>query len=176
MVKNINVYGAPVLHKKCIPCEPHVPKSFLSEVSEMASQHWAEDVVQLVEDLKDTSMSAPMTTLGLAAPQIWDKEIPCPAVFVVRTNLGSPEIPEWAFTELINPQIKIMGKTVRNMEGCLSVPNFTKIINRRANVVVEYQLVTGGEIFKNKLFSKNDSNAIVVQHEYDHLQGKLIKR
>ncbi|KKM24819.1 hypothetical protein LCGC14_1601240, partial [marine sediment metagenome] len=39
MVKKINVYGTPVLHKKCIPCEPHIPKSFLSEVSEKTSQY-----------------------------------------------------------------------------------------------------------------------------------------
>jgi peptide deformylase len=176
MVKNINVYGAPVLHQKCVPCEPYVPKSFLSEVSEKQGEYWTKEIIELVQDLKDTALADAFNTLGLAAPQIWDKDAPCPAVFVVRTNAGTPEIPEWAFSELINPHIRTTGKTLKIKEGCLSVPNYTRTVNREANVMVEYQLLTGAEIYKTKLFSKNDANAIVIQHEYDHLQGKLIKR
>ncbi len=176
MVKKINVYGTPVLHKKCIPCEPHTPKSFLSEVSEKTSQYWSEEIVQLAQDLKDTALNDVFNTLGLAAPQIWDKETPCPAIFVVRTNVGSVEMPEWSFTELINPHIKTTGKTIKFKEACLSVPNYSRVISREANVIVEYQLLTSEEIYKTKLFGKYDENAIVIQHEYDHLQGKLIKK
>jgi len=176
MVREINIYGNPVLNKKCVPCELREKKSFLSEVTEDKSLVWSDEVIELVQDLKDTAHSNADRTLGLAAPQIWWKDSPCPAVFVVRANSGTEAAPIWIFTELINPKIKTSGKSFISMEACLSVPRFTKPIKRESNVTVEYQLLSGPEVYTSKLFGKHDMNAIVIQHEYDHLQGKLIKK
>jgi len=176
MVREINIYGNPVLDQVCVPCELKEKKSFLSDVSEDVEQVWPDEIVELVQDLKDTANSNVENTLGLAAPQIWWKDTPCPAIFVVRANKGSEEIPEWVYTELLNPEIKTSGKTVRPLEGCLSVPKYMRPVKREANVTVTYQLVSGPEVYTSKLFGKNDFNAIVIQHEYDHLMGKLIKK
>lgn len=176
MVREINIYGNPVLNQVCVPCVPKEKKSFLSDVSEESQQAWPDEIVELVQDLKDTATSNMENTLGLAAPQIWWKDTPCPAVFVVRANRGSTEMPDFVFTELINPKIKTSGKSVRLEEGCLSVPNFTKPVKRKLNVTVSYQLLDSPKVLTSKLFGRHDMNAIVIQHEYDHLIGKLIKK
>lgn len=172
MVREINQIGNPILHKKCIPCKPRERASFLSEVTE-STDYWSDEIIELVQDLKDTANKDATNTLGLAAPQIWWKDEPCPAVFVIRTTGQNGE---FVFTELINPYLKTSGKSYSSEESCLSVPKYTRTIKREMNSYVEYQLITGPEIFKTKLFGKSDYNAIVIQHEYDHLQGKLIKK
>ena len=175
MVREINTYGNPVLRQVCVPCELKERASFLSDVTEDFSQVWPDEIVELVTDLKDTANANVENTLGLAAPQIWWKDTPCPAVFVVRANSGTATSPIWVYTELINPKIKTSGKTYRHMEACLSVPNYTKLVKREQNVTVSYQLLSGPTVYTSKLFGKTDFNAIVIQHEYDHLIGKLIK-
>jgi peptide deformylase len=176
MVREINIYGNPILNQKCVPCELREKKSFLSEVTEDKSLVWTDEVIELVQDLKDTANSNADKTLGLAAPQIWWKDTPCPAVFVVRANQGTASNPVWIFTELINPKITTSGKSFISTEACLSVPNYSRPIKRESNVTVEYQLLSGPEVYRSKLFGKHDFNAIVIQHEYDHLIGKLIKK
>jgi len=176
MVSEINKYGNPLLKQKCVPCTLKEKNSFLSDVESDSAQVWDDEIVELVQDLKDTAASNVEHTLGLAAPQIWWKDTPCPAVFVVRANQGTINSPSWIFTELINPKIKTSGKSFISSEACLSVPDYQKSIKRESNVTVEYQLITGPEVYKSKLFGKTDFNAIVIQHEYDHLQGKLIKK
>lgn len=176
MVREINIYGNPVLNQKCVPCELREKKSFLSDVSDDSGSVWTDEIVELVQDLKDTAMSDAENTLGLAAPQIWWKDEPCPAVFVVRVNSGNEHAPIYSFTELINPQIKTSGKTIRPVEACLSVPGYSAQVKREMNVTVTYQLLSGPETYTSKLFGKHDMNSIVIQHEYDHLMGKLIKK
>jgi len=176
MVRTINLYGNPILNKICVPCEPKATASFLSEVSEAKDQYWSDEVIEVVQDLKDTALNNAANTLGLAAPQIWWKDLPCPAIFVIRINAGNKEFPSWAFTELINPKIITSGKAMKNVEECLSIPNYSCLIKRKANVLVDYQLLTGPEVHTTKLFGRVDMNSIVIQHEYDHLIGKLIKK
>lgn len=176
MVREINIYGNPILNQICVPCQLREKKSFLSEVDDGAEKVWPDEIIELVQDLKDTAMSDAQNTLGLAAPQIWWKDAPCPAVFVVRTNAGTDTSPIYVFTELINPEIKTSGKSMKLLEGCLSVPGYTRPVKRELNVTVTYQLLTGPEKYTSKLFGKKDFNAIVIQHEYDHLIGKLIKK
>jgi peptide deformylase len=172
MVREINTYGNPVLNKKCVPCEPRPKGNFLSEVTG-DQPYWTDEVLELIKDLKDTAMANAETTLGLAAPQIWWKNTPCPAVFVVRTKDLNEN---WFFSELINPKIKPSGPTFKSEESCLSVPNYSGFVKRKKNLYVEYQLISGEEIYRVKLFGRLDYNAIVIQHEFDHLLGKLIKK
>jgi len=175
MVRKINIYGNKILNIPCVPCLPKENISFLSEV-EGNNNLWSDEVVELVQDLKDTAMSDSQNTLGLAAPQIWWKDTPCPAVFVLRLNIGTMDNPNYVYQELINPLIKPSGQTVTIEEGCLSVPKYRKSCKRKINVTVTYQTLTSLEKITVKLFGKVDFNAIVIQHEYDHLLGKLIKK
>jgi len=96
--------------------------------------------------------------VGLAAPQVGINE----QIFVVDTG---KEI-----FAAINPRIiKIAGSEVME-EGCLSIPRVLVDIKRAKNVWVEFT-DEENRVVRAQL---NGLAAKVFQHEYDHLQGKLI--
>lgn len=115
--------------------------------------------------------------VGLAAPQVGRLE----RMIVIDTrphdDEGKPT--EEGMTELekavqyplvlINPEIKVRkGKTVYG-EGCLSVPGYVENVERAEYVEAEYLNVKG-----EKITIKTDGLlAICIQHEIDHLDGKL---
>jgi peptide deformylase len=70
----------------------------------------------------------------------------------------------------INPKIiKYIGKEKIMEEGCLSLPNLFGYIKRFPGVIVEYQDLWGK---KRKLKAEGFLSQII-QHEMDHLEGKL---
>jgi len=96
--------------------------------------------------------------VGLAAPQVGINE----QIFVVDTG---KEI-----LTVVNPRIiKTAGSEVME-EGCLSIPRVLVDVKRAKTVWVEF---TDGENRKVR-GQLNGLLAKVFQHEYDHLQGKLI--
>lgn len=70
---------------------------------------------------------------------------------------------------LINPKIIEKYGTKENEEGCLSVPGFFEKVNRIERIKVR-ALDRNGEPFE---FEATDLLAVCVQHEMDHLEGKL---
>ena len=69
---------------------------------------------------------------------------------------------------LINPQITSRSKNMIEVEeGCLSFPDLYKDILRHEKVTVEYTDING----KKKKISAKDIEAVVLQHEIDHLDG-----
>lgn len=116
----------------------------------------------LVEDMAETMYAAP--GVGLAAPQIGVAL----RVFVVDTATGDDEPSD--LRVFANPVItKTVGEVVFT-EGCLSFPGAREDIDRAEVVTVraqdrhgkEFELTTDGLL------------AIAVQHESDHLDGKLM--
>ena len=99
--------------------------------------------------------------VGLAAPQIGVLK----NILVYRT-MGE-EREELAY--LINPRIvKTEGKTV-NEEGCLSIPGVFAKVERFKKIIVEGQDFYGEPTLKEtEAFS-----SVIIQHESDHLVGKL---
>ena len=96
--------------------------------------------------------------IGLAAPQVGITK----RLFVADVGEG-PEV-------FINPKIKkLSGKSVLD-EGCLSIPGINVEMTRSAKVTVEYVNMNG----KKSQRTCEDLLARVVQHENDHLNGKLI--
>ena len=96
--------------------------------------------------------------IGLAAPQVGVNK----RFFVVDTGNG-PRV-------FINPEIiGTQGKAIME-EGCLSIPEVHIDVTRPAKVIVRYQDQFGGH--KEEAF--DDLMARVIQHENDHLDGKLI--
>ena len=73
---------------------------------------------------------------------------------------------------LINPEIiKIIDPNKKNFsEGCLSVPGFYEELTRPGAVEISYLDIDG----KRKLLLANDLLAVVIQHEMDHLDGKMM--
>ncbi|MFA4916113.1 MAG: peptide deformylase [Syntrophales bacterium] len=108
--------------------------------------------------------------LGLAAPQIGiNKKI------VVFRNKGFDEKGEIKgekdYDVLVNPRItQLRGEKVPASEGCLSCPEIKVEVSRFPEIKVRAYDVNGCKISKRY----TDFLARIVQHELDHLEGKLI--
>ena len=121
----------------------------------------------LVSDMLDTMASA--NGAGLAAPQIGvDLKV---VIFgngaVIPRYPDAPPIPR---TVLINPVITLLGTAeIEDWEGCLSVPGLRAVVPRFAQI--RYQ---GFDQYGDAVDRTVDGfHARVVQHECDHLVGKL---
>jgi len=106
--------------------------------------------------------------VGIAAPQVnVSKQI---VVFRVRNNPRYPDAPRIPLTVLINPRIiTLSGEMESDFEGCLSVPNLSGAVPRFLRIRVEALNRRG----KKLSFIANGFHARVIQHENDHLKGKV---
>ncbi len=139
----------------------------LLRVAQPVTQFDSDDLHLLVTDLLDTMRAA--DGAGLAAPQIGvDLQL---VIFGTATPLARyPDAPPVPRTVLINPVITPLSDAlVDDWEGCLSLPGLRARVPR-------YQRIryTGydqfGEVIDRTV---EDFHARVVQHECDHLLGKL---
>lgn len=116
--------------------------------------------------------------VGIAAPQVGLSL----AIFLtdVPSNVGATEHLRINGIEtdmetcrplvFINPVVSVSGKVGFAYEGCLSLPDVKCIVARPLCVSVRFQNM-GGE---HMLLETSGFFARVIQHEFDHLQGKLI--
>ena len=119
-----------------------------------------EELKTLADDMFETMHS--VNGIGLAATQIGvAKQV---AVIDISPEKNEPLV-------IINPAIQILdpSKTEDYDEGCLSVPGFFEKISRPSDIKLTYQDLNGKkqEIKPEGLLTK------VVQHELDHLNGRL---
>lgn len=116
------------------------------------------EIRQLVEDLLETMYAAP--GIGLAATQVdVHKRV---LVIDISEDRNDPCC-------LINPEIvSAEGKTTSE-EGCLSVPDAYDVVERAERIRVRAMNRDGEPIE----FDAEDLLAICIQHEMDHLDGKL---
>ena len=119
-----------------------------------------DELKTLTDDMFDTMHS--VNGIGLAATQIGvAKQV---AVIDVSPEKNEPLV-------IVNPAIQILdpSKTEDYDEGCLSVPGFFEKISRPSDIKLTYQDLSGKkqEIKPEGLLTK------VVQHELDHLNGRL---
>lgn len=115
------------------------------------------DVQKLLKDMEQTTVAA--DGLGLAAPQIGSDLRAC----VARVN--------GRLTPMVNPEITWKSAVTETAEeGCLSLPGIWVPVSRAVEIVVSYQTLKGDK----KKLKLSDMDARVVQHETDHLDGKLI--
>jgi len=70
---------------------------------------------------------------------------------------------------LINPRIIYKEGEILYCEGCLSVPDFSHEVKRAQKIKVEYQDING----LTKTIDAEGLKAVCIQHELDHLDGKL---
>lgn len=99
--------------------------------------------------------------LGLAAPQV-GRDIRVIAFQDQKTLVDSV---------MINPVIKNVSKiTSLLQEGCLSIPDTLVYVVRHEEITVEFTTIKGKR--QQKKFT--GMNARILQHEIDHLNGKLI--
>ncbi len=127
---------------------------------------FGEETQQLIEDMAETMFDAPGA--GLAAVQIGVSK----RIIVINTTPPSDdeENTEKTWYPLINPEIiEKSGSFLSEQEGCLSVPELRSNVKRFSYVKVEAQDREG----KSITMEAEDYHAVVLQHEIDHLHGRL---
>lgn len=163
MILPIVLYGDPVLRKVAEDIAPDYP-----------------NLKQLIADMFETMYNA--KGVGLAAPQV-GKAI---RLFIVDTSPfaevdeDDDEEPEFTKEELaeldgfkkvfINARIlEEEGEAWKFNEGCLSIPRIREDVSRKEEITIEYF----DENFKKYVETYDGLRARVIQHEYDHIEGKL---
>ncbi|MBX3642377.1 MAG: peptide deformylase [Rubrivivax sp.] len=124
------------------------------------------DLLALIEDMFDTMRAA--NGAGLAAPQIGeDLQL---VIFGFEQNERYPDAPPVPQTVLINPVIEPLDdERVDGWEGCLSVPGLRGVVPRFARIRYRGFDPQGRPIERQA----DGFHARVVQHECDHLIGRL---
>jgi len=120
----------------------------------------------LVTDMFDTMEAA--NGAGLAAPQIGvDLQL---VIFGFTRNERYPDAPPVPRTVLLNPVITPLGDAMEDgWEGCLSVPGLRGVVPRHTRIRYQGFDPTGAPIDREA----EGFHARVVQHECDHLIGRL---
>lgn len=120
----------------------------------------------LVDDMFETMRA--VNGAGLAAPQIGvDLAL---VIFGFGSNQRYPDAPPVPETVLINPMIEPIGSAEEEgWEGCLSVPGMRGVVPRFARIRYTGFDAEGQRIERDA----EGFHARVVQHECDHLVGKL---
>ncbi|MES2617036.1 MAG: peptide deformylase [Bacteroidota bacterium] len=147
MILPIYAYGSPVLRKKCEDIAADYP-----------------NLQELIANMYETMYES--NGIGLAAPQIGLAI----RLFIVD---GSPieDIKPKNFKQtFINPQIlDEWGEPWKYEEGCLSIPTIRENVSRKPELTIRYL----DENFKEQEKSFDGMAARIIQHEYDHIEGKL---
>jgi len=139
----------------------------LLRVAEPVADVSAPELVSLLQDMRDTMADA--QGAGLAAPQI-GVNLQVVIFGSGQPNPRYPQAPVVPPTVLINPVLTPLGdEKVSDWEGCLSVPGLRGQVPRWLRVRYQGLDDTGQPIDR----SVEGFHARVVQHECDHLQGKL---
>ncbi|WP_222535244.1 peptide deformylase [Pedobacter polysacchareus] len=142
----IVAYGDPVLKKVCAPIDETYP-----------------DLKQLISNMFDTMYNA--HGIGLAAPQIG---LPI-RLFIVDTGVDEEEKQGFK-SAFINAEIlEETGEPWAFNEGCLSIPDIREDVMRKPNIRIRYY----DENWDLQEKELNGILARVIQHEYDHIEGKL---
>jgi len=146
----IVAYGDPVLRRKATSIEPE------------EYPH----IKELVDNMFETMYGA--RGVGLAAPQVGLSM----RLFVVDASVFDDEEPELKNFKkaFINACIlEESGEEWTFNEGCLSIPDIREDISRKPVVKLSYY----DENWKHHEETFNGMAARVIQHEYDHIEGKL---
>jgi len=148
-VKEVLLYPDPLLKKVC-----------------EAVETFDESAEQLLDDLVDTMVDAGHS-VGVAAPQIGELRRAV-VVDVSKSKLGKKQ-KNHGLICMVNPEIiEREGETVVR-EGCMSVPDYTGNVSRAERLVVQF-LNRDGQL---QVIRSEEFEAIAIQHELDHLDGKL---
>jgi peptide deformylase len=124
------------------------------------------DLKVLIDNMFETMYAA--NGVGLAAPQVGHSI----RLFIVDASPFADEEPELQGFKKVFINAKIVeetGDTWTFNEGCLSIPGIREDISRKKNIVVEFL----NENFEPEQIVCAGFKARIIQHEYDHIEGKL---
>lgn len=136
--------GHPVLRLVAEPVDPAV----------IADDVWQQLFDDLLETMEDYDGA------GLAAPQV---HISARVVALTLDPDLGPQI-------LVNPEITVLSEdTAKRVEGCLSIEGMRAVVTRPAHIRVAFLDRDGAR----HVYELEGLPAVVVQHECDHLDGRL---
>ncbi len=146
----IYLFGHPVLRKVSDDITPDYP-----------------ELPKLIDDMFETMYKS--DGIGIAAPQV-GKAIRLFVIDATPLKDDYPEVTDFKRV-FINAHITSRNedKTMETNEGCLSLPGINESVRRSTEIVIDYV----DENFQPHTETITGYAAIVVQHEYDHLDGKL---
>ncbi len=143
-IRDIRLYPDPILKRKAL---------FVDEVDE--------EITRLIDDMAETMYAAP--GIGLAAPQVG-------VLLRVVVVDAAPRDQESKLISLVNPEIVWSDRTIIQEEGCLSIPGMNVDMERNERI----QLIGLDREGKEIDIQAEGLQAISLQHEIDHLEGRLI--
>ena len=149
MVYPVHIIGSSVLRKKAVEINKDYP-----------------NLKEFIENMYETMYSS--DGVGLAAPQV-GKAI---RLFVIDASPMEEEIPELKGFKRTFIYAQITEKSedkTRSEEGCLSIPEVREDVARHTSLTIEYF----DENFEQKTEKLEGMAAVIIQHEYDHLDGIL---
>jgi len=149
MIYPINIIGSPVLRK----------------VAEDIDQNYP-NLTEFIENLKETMYET--DGLGLAAPQV-GKSV---RIFCIDGSAIAEDYPELADFKrtFINAHIVEKSEEMQKAsEGCLSIPGIHEEVDRHFKVRIKYH----DENWQEQDETLEGMAAVILQHEYDHLDGVL---
>lgn len=145
----IYLYGHPVLRRESAEITPEYP-----------------ELKKLVADMWETMYGS--DGVGLAAPQIGRND----RIVVIDASPLAEAFPELEGVKLtlINPRLEVLdGEAETRGEGCLSLPGLSENVKR----VEHIRLTWVDENFQPHDEEFSGFLARIIQHEYDHLEGKV---
>ena len=144
--------GHPVLRKLAQNVPPE-------QITSSENQRLIDDMIETMKEYDG---------IGLAAVQVHEsKQI---AVLEVADNPRYPQKPSVPLSVLINPKITPLSDEMEeDWEGCLSIVELRGIVPRYKRIRVLARGQDGTELD----FEASGFHARVIQHEWDHLQGKV---
>ncbi len=146
-IRDVLVYPNPLL------------KATANEVTSLS-----DEIKEVIQDLKDTMISSSHST-GIAATQIGKLY----RIVVIDASRNKKCTENNGLTVMINPEIIEHTGMITFREGCMSVPDFTGNVNRAERIVVHFL----DEEMQPKILDTTGFEAVLIQHETDHLDGTL---
>jgi peptide deformylase len=126
------------------------------------------EIARLVEDMRDTLVD--ISGAGIAAPQLYDPRR------VILYRIEADRVPEGSsmkplpWTVMINPELTTIGSDKQLIwEKCLSLPGLHGKVPRHTKVHISFQTLEGDTV----AYDADGWHAMILQHEYDHLDGIL---
>ncbi|MDR0544752.1 MAG: peptide deformylase [Odoribacteraceae bacterium] len=148
MLLPIYIYGHPTLGKPAIDLQPDM-----------------KNLQELLVDMWETMYQA--DGVGLAAPQIGLNI----RLFVVDATVFAPKDPSCEGFKRVFINARVVERSTEEIvmpEGCLSVPGIHEEVSRPCRVVITYR----DETWRERVEELDGMRARVVQHEYDHIEGR----
>ena len=131
----------------------------LREITRPETQRLIDDMIETMHEYLG---------VGLAAPQVHvSRQI---AVLECETHPRHPDMPAIPLMVVINPVLTVVGEAMTpDWEGCLSIPDLRGVVPRHQAV----QVVAYGRRGERIEIEAKDFLARVLQHETDHLNGRV---